>query len=247
MDELDLNDPTSYDPGRASFKIYRSNPTDPTSLSHNSVWPILETSDGTLWVGTEGGLNRLNRENGTFTHFLEKDGLPNATTLGLAEDNQGYLWISTNNGLSRFDPRNATFTNYYSADGLQSNEYNSNAYLKTRAGILYFGGGNGLSIFDPSEIVPNEVPPSIAITSFNVFNQPVMIDQKGNTPIDLSYKQNFISFEFAALDYHSPAKNRYKYKLEGFDQEWIDSGSRHYANYTNLPGGNYTFQSHRLQ
>ncbi len=242
LNRLDLNDTDNFDPAKASFQIYRHDPNDPNSLSQDLVWPILNASEGTTWVGTEGGLNRFDPQTGGFQHFLEKDGLPNATVLGILEDDMANLWITTNNGLSKYDTLKGTFTNYYSSDGLQSNEFSSNAYMKAHNGTLYFGGINGMSVFNPLEIVSNPVPPPVVVTNFTVFNQPYPIDTTGTKPVDLSYKQNFISFEFAALDYHAPQKNQYEYTLEGFDRGWIQAGNRHYANYTNLPGGNYVFK-----
>ncbi|CAG1013998.1 partial Sensor histidine kinase LiaS, partial [Anaerolineales bacterium] len=154
---------------------------------------------------------------------------------------QGFLWLTTNNGLAKFDPQAGTFRIYDKNDGLQGNEFNSNAaFASSRTGEVYVGGVNGFSIFDPTELRDNIVPPNVVITDFSIFNTPQPFDS--SKPIRLSYNHNFISFEFAALDFQSPQKNLYAYKLEGFDKDWVQAGTRNYVSYTNLPGGNYTFR-----
>ena len=242
LNQLDLNDPNSTDPKRATFLHYRHNPDDPSSLSEDSVWTIHQTADGDLWLGTQMGLNRFDPDTKTFQRYSEKNGLPNNVVLGILEDGHGKLWLTTNNGLSHFDPPTETFTNYDSSDGLQSNEFNSNAYFRTRQGTMYIGGINGFNLFDPENVRPNPVPPQVAMTGFEIFNEHVKVDLSGREPIQLSYKQDFISFEFAAFDFQAPQKNQYAYKLEGFDKDWIQAGNRRFATYTNVPGGQYVFR-----
>jgi signal transduction histidine kinase len=161
--------------------------------------------------------------------------------LVILKDNQGCLWLTTNNGLARFDPFSARVTVYDESDGLQSNEFNSNAYFEARDGTMYIGGINGFNSFHPEDIRVNPVPPQVAVTRFEVFNEPRVLDLSGRTPIRLSYREDFITFEFAALDYRAPQKNRYAYMLAGFDQNWIETHDRRHATYTNLPGGEYVF------
>ena len=239
---LDLNDPLHTDPTRAAFINYRNKPDEPSSLSEDSVWAIHESADGYLWLGTQLGLNRFDLNKKTFKHYTEKDGLPNNVVLGILEDDQGNLWVTTNNGLSQFDPLKETFTTYDSSDGLQSNEFNSNAYFRTHNGTMYVGGINGFNLFRPENVRPNPFAPQVALTGFEIFNQPTKVDLSGREPIQLSYKQDFISFEFAAFDFQAPQKNQYAYKLEGFDKDWIQAGNRRFATYTNLSGGQYVFR-----
>jgi PAS domain S-box-containing protein len=242
LSQLDLNDPLHMDPERATIINYRHNPEDPSSLSEDSVWAIHQTHDGTLWPGTQLGLNRFDPGSQTFHHYIEKDGLPNNVVLGILEDYAGHLWLTTNNGLAQFDPNAETFTTYDTSDGLQSNEFNSNAYYRARSGIMFIGGINGFNVFNPVDIKPNPVAPQVALTGFEVFNEPLAVDLSSHEPIELSYTQDFISFEFAAFDFQAPQKNQYAYKLEGFDEDWIQAGNRRYATYTNLPGGEYIFR-----
>jgi PAS domain S-box-containing protein len=242
LSQLDLNDPLHTDPKRAAFVHYRHDPDNPYTISEDSVWAIHQSPDGSLWLGTPMGLNRFDPDSGAFTHYTEKHGLPNNVVLGILEDDSGNLWLTTNNGLAKFDPGVQTFLTYDASDGLQSNEFNSNAYFRARSGIMYIGGINGFNVFNPAQIKPNPVPPKVAITGFEVSNEPVYVDLSGREPIQLSYKQDFISFEFAAFDFQSPQKNRYAYQLEGFDEDWVQAGNRRFATYTNLPGGQYVFR-----
>ena len=242
LNQLDLNDPRQNDPKTATLTRYIHNADDSNSLSEDSVWTIHETADGYIWLGTQLGLNRLDPRTGEFKHYTEKNGLPNNVVLGILEDGDGNLWLTTNNGLAEFDPRTETFTHYDTSDGLQSNEFNSIAYFKSADGTMYVGGINGFNLFRPEDIKPNPVAPQVVVTRFDVFNESQHVDLTGRTPIELSYQQDVISFEFSAFDFQAPQKNQYAYKLEGFDDDWIQSGNRRYVTYTNLPGGNYVFR-----
>jgi PAS domain-containing protein len=242
LNRLDLNDPLSADPQRAAFTHYRYDAEDTLSISEDSVWAIHQTSDGFLWLGTQKGLNRFDPSTQSFVHYTEKQGLPNNVVLGILEDDSGDLWLTTNNGLAQFDPGAETFTTYDTSDGLQSNEFNSNAFFRAKNGTMFVGGINGFNLFKPANINPNPVAPQVAVTGFEVFNEPLNVELSGREPIQLSYKQNFISLEFAAFDFQAPQKNQYAYKLEGFDKDWIQAGTRRYATYTNLPGGEYIFR-----
>lgn len=235
-------DPEEWAESRARFVRYAHEPDVPTSLSDNGVWAIHEDRSGAIWAGTQAGLNRLDPQTGKFTHYLEKDGLPNSSVTCIQEDESGNLWLSTNNGLVRLNPILMRFRTYDVTNGLQSNEFDSGACLRSRNGELYFGGVRGFNAFLPAAIQDNPNPPPVVLSGFRVFNRPTPVDLSGRTPIVLSYEQNFIAFEFAALDFHAPQKNRYAYRLEGFDTDWVDAGDRRYASYTNLPGGDYTFR-----
>ncbi|GAK50223.1 two-component system sensor histidine kinase/response regulator [Candidatus Moduliflexus flocculans] len=227
-----------------TFKAYRHNPSDNTSLSHDEVTSLLEDREGNLWVGTRGGLNKLDRASGAFTRYVEQDGLVDNEVVGLLQANDGNIWISTVNGLSRFDPRQGKFRNFDYSDGLQSNEFKIGAAYKTRQGELLFGGVNGFSRFFPDMVLDNPYVPPVIITDFRIFEQPISLTSISaqNQEMTLSYSDNFFSFEFAALDYTNPHKNRYAYMLEGVDKNWINSGMRRYASYTNVAPGRYTFR-----
>jgi ligand-binding sensor domain-containing protein/signal transduction histidine kinase len=225
------------------FIRYNHDPENPQSLSNDAIFSIYEDETGAIWIGTWGdGLERFNRDTQTFTHYTEKQGLPNNVIYGIEPDNEGNLWMSTNMGLSRFDPRTETFKNYDVRDGLQNNEFNVGAHFRASDGKLYFGGIQGFNSFYPDQVMDNPNIPPVVITTFATFNQTVQTDLPDGEEIHLSYKDNYISFEFAALDYSAPEKNLYAYKLEGFDRDWIEAGTRRYASYTNLKGGDYIFR-----
>lgn len=242
LNRLDLRDSYSNNPQLAPFRRYRHSSSDPASLSEDSVWVIHESSDGYLWLGTQLGLNRFDPRTQTFKRYTEKEGLPDNSVLGILHDNYECLWITTHNGLAKFDVRAGRFTSYDISDGLQGNEFNTNAYFRSRDGTIYIGGINGFNRFHPEQIRPNQVPPPVVITKLEIFNQPLLQDLSGATPIRLSYQQDFVRFEFAALDFNAPQKNRYAYMLEGFDQHWIEVDDLHDASYTNLPAGEYIFR-----
>lgn len=231
------------DPDSGAFTRYQHDPDDPQSLASDAIFAFYEDPSGSMWIGTWGdGLDRFDRDSGTFEHFTEADGLPNDTIYGIEADANGQLWMSTNRGLSRFDPVSGDFQNYDMSDGLQDNEFNVGAHFTSQSGEMFFGGVRGFNAFFPEEIQRNPHVPPVVITTFYIFNQPVRHDLLPDEQVELSYRENFIAFEFSALDFNSPEKNQYAYQLEGLDDEWIEAGTRRYVSYTNLSGGDYLFR-----
>jgi len=231
------------DPKTNQFTRYRHDPKNPASLSSDSVMSVYQDTKGRLWIGTAGsGLNLYIPETDSFTHYVEKDGLPNGFIYGILEDSEGRLWMSTNFGISRFDPDTETFRNFDAGDGLQSNEFNSSAYAKGIEGEFYFGGVNGLTVFDPREITDSQYLPPVALTSLNNENQPIATNSSVETlrSITITWPQNSFEFEFTALSYDQPGKNLYAYTLDGFDTNWHFIGTKRDGRYTNIPGGTYT-------
>ncbi|MGB7439802.1 MAG: two-component regulator propeller domain-containing protein, partial [Coleofasciculaceae cyanobacterium] len=235
-----------FDRKTGKFTHYQHNPNNPNSLSYNRVMSMLEYPAGTLWLGTYGGgLDKFDIASETFTHYTVRDGLPNNSVVGILNDDAGNLWLSTGKGLSKFNPDKETFRNYDARDGLHGNEFDGiKAYAKAKDGEMFFGGLNGITSFYPEQITDNPHIPPILITDFRIFDQEVKLDTAISQAqeLKLSYKDNFFSFKFAALDYANPGKNQYAYKLEGFDKDWIYSGERRYAAYTNLDPGTYTLR-----
>ncbi|MDQ1350629.1 MAG: hypothetical protein QG657_931 [Acidobacteriota bacterium] len=235
-----------FDRQKDVFTHYRYNPNDKNSLSNDFVFCIYEDTAGVLWIGTwGGGINRFNRETETFTDFGAIDGLPSNAIFGILEDNQGNLWISTTRGLSNFNPKDQQYKNYNERDGLQSDEFNGGSYYKNSSGEMFFGGINGFNAFFPDRIKDNQYTPPIVITTFQKLNKEVQLDKPifELKELILSPKDYFFSFEFAALDYTAPQKNRYAYKMEGLDQDWIATGAdKRFASYTTLSPGAYTFR-----
>lgn len=240
-----------FDRQLGTFTQYRHDPADVRSLSDDFVWSLYEDPNGTLWVGTHGGLNRLDdRDTGQFTIYTIENGLPNdgiAAILGESDhEGRSYLWLATmGGGLSRFDPGTETFRNYDVSDGLQGMHFIPGAAFRSSDGELFFGGTDGLTLFDPATVRDNLHTPPIVLTAFRNFDQIVDFerDLADLNEITLSYRDNFFSFEFAALDYADPVKNQYAYILQGFDRDWVYCGTRRYAAYTNVPPGTYTFRA----
>lgn len=235
-----------FDPETETFTTYSHDHHDPNTLSHDTVMDIYGDPDGTLWISTYGGgLNHFDPETGTFQRITTKNGLPSDALYGILPDEEGNLWISSNGGLSRMDPETITFTNFNVDDGLQSNEFNDSSFFRNpRTGEMYFGGLYGFNRFHPSEIRRSDYKPRVVLTSFRKFDRNVPLDRSLDQidEVRVGYKENFFSFEFASLDFSKPHRNQYRYKLEDFNDEWIDAGPRRFANFTNLDGGTYTFR-----
>lgn len=233
------------------------------SLSGNYVISILQDSRDNIWIGTYGhGMDLLpkNQIDGSFVNFVftrysEENGLCNNVVYAIQEDKNSNLWLSTDNGLARFNIDSKQFKKYTVADGLESNQFYWNSSCKADDGKLYFGSMNGLTVFYPEKIKEDRYKPPIAITDLKVYNQSVSVGSlingriilhksiSASDHIDLSYKDNVFSIEFAALHYAQPEKSQYAYMLEGFDKDWVYvSADRRFATYTNIRGGDYMFK-----
>ncbi|MFO7669348.1 MAG: two-component regulator propeller domain-containing protein, partial [Bacteroidales bacterium] len=242
--------------------LYRNQPDDEASLSADWIRTICfsrQYEPGTLWIGTiGGGLNRLvktpvvgtDRVEVHFEHYTVEDGLCDNNVLGIIEDEQGHLWLSTMNGLSRFDTHSGIFNNFYKKDGLPTNHFSWADPYKNSSGELFFPTEAGVLTFQPEKIQINSVEPPVVITDFRIFNEPVYPGKESPlkqdisyaTSAELKYNQNFLSFEYAALDYEQPERNHYKYILEGYDRDWVLAGTRRYVEYKGLRPGHYTFR-----
>lgn len=234
-----------FDRDREKFVHHSHDAENPNSLSHNTVLSINSDARGDIWVGTwGGGLNRLNPASGKFRHYEKQQGLPDSVIYGILFDNAGKLWASTNNGLVRMDTDTGTLMVFDAEDGLQNREFNQGAYYQGIGGELFFGGLNGFNRFLPDKIGINLHIPPIVVTDFRKLNRSAPLNIAGTTPnrIELSHEDYVFSFSFAALSFNSPGKNRYRYRLEGFENEWLDANAAtRVATYTNINPGKYTF------
>ncbi len=233
-----------WDEKTKTFKRYKYAKNDSSTIGNDRIYAIVEDSKGRLWIGTKGSLDLYDRKNDLFISYDEKDGFPNNVIMGILEDNEGNLWVSTNSGLSKFNPETKKLRNYNISDGLQSNEFLVGSFYKKRNGELIFGGIGGFNVFDPAKIKDNPNKPSVVITGFKVSNAEMKFDTaiSEKKMIILDHTQKDISFDFVALDYIFPQKNQYKYRLIGFDKDWVDIKFQRYATYTNLPPGDYVFK-----
>ncbi len=234
------------------FSHFRKDSLDAYSISGNGIQSFCKADGVNIWVGTVGGgLNYMDTKRGRFTVYTEKNGLASNVIYAIMKDGKNMLWMSTNRGISKFDPVRKVFRNFGLSDGLWSTEFRDNSCFQAQDGQMFFGGINGFSSFYPDSLSDNLYVPPVYITNFNIFNKKVQVgaadsilhqDITETKTVKLSYKQSFFSLEFAALNYTSPEKNEYAYKLEGFDDEWIYTRNSRQATYTNLDPGVYTFR-----
>jgi signal transduction histidine kinase/DNA-binding response OmpR family regulator/streptogramin lyase len=229
---------------------------DEGGISNDFVNAIYEDHAGLLWIGTEDGLNSLDRRTQAFKQYKIEEGPSNNVFVSIQEDDSGKLWLAHWDGLTIIDPSNAQFVKHYDHhDRIQGGFFYNNVSFKDDTGRLLFGGSEGFNIINPNAVVTNPNFPKVVVNDFQIFNRSVPFGQPldGRVILDkplaamdhvtLKYSENSVSFEFTALDYAAPEKTRYAYMLEGFDKEWnYTNASRRYANYTNLNSGEYTFK-----
>ena len=222
---------------------------------------MLKDRHGVEWFGTEDGILVFDPRHKEATVLTESDGLPNNAVTALLEDNEGMVWASTLNGLCKIAPREDpagkgfSVVSYGETDGLQGGKFYENAALKTRSGLLFFGGAHGFNYFNPSEIRYDRSDNHPVFTRFYLFNNPLKVNEAYNghviltqtvdrtSEIRLRHDENFVMIEFSGLNYVNPSHTYYKYKLLNYDKEWnevVADGSGR-ATYTGLQPGEYKF------
>jgi signal transduction histidine kinase/ligand-binding sensor domain-containing protein/CheY-like chemotaxis protein len=233
-----------YDEQNDNFVRYFNDPQDKNTISNNTVRTLFEDSRGNIWIGTSsGGITIMNEKTGKITHYSKKDGLSDNAISSILEDDKGNIWIATSYGINIYDYKLDQFKHITEQDGLWGMEFNQ-GHEKAKDGSLYFGAMHGIYVFKQTPEMINFHEPQIHIIDIKVMNEifETEIPYYNLDEISLPYNRNFISFEFIGIDYFSPEKNQYAYKLEGVDSEWIYSGNRNYMSYSNLQPGNYTFR-----
>lgn len=220
-------------------------------LSHIIQVQCLHESGGScMWIGTADGLYFYRFSDGTVKRVTDVPGLRQIIIKGIEEDSAGNLWISTDNGLTRYDPATGDSRTYYVGDGLQSNQFNAySSHCSDMYGNLYFGGVGGITCFDPLNVSDNHHTCPPVITGLKLFNVDVKVgDETGILKKDISmvdaielrHNQSSITLSFACPDYQSRGKNRFRYMMEGVDDDWIDADTRR-VTYSKLDKGNYRF------
>ena len=203
--------------------------------------------DNEIWAATSEGLYLYNPLKDIFTYQPLR--LPNECINAILEG-EDCLWLTTAKGLVKYTPATQETQIFTKSDGLQSEAFIMASALKTRNGEFYIGSINGFNTFYPHQLKLNTQKPNVVLTSLEIFNQKIDTQKDGTLPeaidhlkeIHLSYKDNVITLNYAALSYCTPQKNQYAYMLEGFDKGWNYVGSQHSTTYTNLPAGTYTFR-----
>jgi len=246
----------SYRPDTHEWKTYFEGTGPNNPLNSTVIYALALDNKNRLWIGTGGGgLSVLNLTDKKLKRYSEKEGLLNNTVYGLVVDDGGNIWISTIKGLSKLDPEKEQFFNYTSADGLQQGQFYPGSALYDRAQeYIAFGGTQGVNLFNPMKLAVQRQPPKVIISGLRLFNNAVtvgrgnaddfflnkVIDEVGT--ITLNHDQSVLTFEFTGINYLYPEKINYKYKFEGFDQEWNHSSSLRATTYKYLPPGDYEFK-----
>lgn len=211
----------------------------------NQVWCITEDKQGNYWLGTTNGLSKINGSDRQITNYTTANGLPNHNIYGILCDAKGDLWMSSNKGIIKYDMLRQEFQNYQRNDGVQSNEFNQEAFYESkRTGEFFFGGVKGINYFQPLTIRSINPAPSVFIGEMMVVEEHTLkhIIPGESAVMKLNYQQDFVSFQFASSDYYHNTQTRYRYKLTGVDDNWIDGGNNHTAAYSNLVPGTYCFE-----
>lgn len=238
-----------YDYNTGKVTSFLKNEADSAALQSDHINCIQQDTEGKLYIGTYyGGLSIYNPSSGKFKTYTEKNGLANNNVLAMVED-KGSMWISTDNGLSKLDLKSLNFRNYTKSDGLAGNDFTLRSAFKDSFGTLFFGGHNGLTSFNPSQVQVNNHKAPIVFTGLKLFNEQVRVNGPDNLlkasientqRIKFRHDQNHFTIGFALLNYVKSDKNRYAYKLEGYDKDWNEVSTPSAA-YTNLPSGTYSF------
>ncbi|HMB90061.1 MAG TPA: two-component regulator propeller domain-containing protein [Rhodothermales bacterium] len=237
-----------FDPIAETFTSYPYR-TDAAPGAHGrEVWDIYEDETGALWLATDLGLSRFDPSTETFQHYTEHDGLPSSTVFSILPGDEGRLWLGTTHGLVVFDasaPSDQAFTTFDAADGLHNVEFNRRAAVRLRHGAFLFGGTQGLTLFDPEAIHTNPHPPPVVLRQFEKTGQNGVetLAIAGQDALTLGPDVQAFRFTFVALNYATPGRTHYRYRLEPFETHWTDAGTDRTATCTNIPPGTYTFRT----
>jgi signal transduction histidine kinase len=207
---------------------------------------------GTLWVGTQNGLDKFDPATRTFKSYDQRNGMSGNVVSCILQDSHGTLWMSSNDGISSFDTKTERFSNYKTGDGLPGPDLTgTGACYQSPLGEMFFAGFSGATAFFPDRVAERPYVPRPALTDFRLFgssvapsrHSPLKAAINRASTIELSHSENILSIEFSALSYLNPETNRYRYKLDGIDKGWREVGSdERLASYTTLPAGNHTFR-----
>jgi len=244
--------PSTFDlPEKIDFKVYSKNTADKNSLGANDIFSIYTSSNGETYIGTfGGGFSKVIERDSSglpskFRTYDVSDGLLSDVILSLVEDNHNKLWISSEGYLTKFDPQRETFEIFSDVTRIMDKQYFSEAAaIRTKSGEIFFGCSKGVLSFVPDNITENDFKPYLALLRFRISNKnanlPENIDNMKE--VVLTHKENFISIEYASLDYVNPENILYAYRLDGVDKEWVFNQKQRVVNYSNLSPGNYVFR-----
>jgi signal transduction histidine kinase/AraC-like DNA-binding protein len=248
-------DPDELIKNPKAYKQYNFDLKEKNGLNSNDVMTTYEDSSGQIWIGSAGGgLNKYIEATADkpehFVAYTVKDGLANDDISGILEDRNQNLWISSESGISRFDKASNSFITYNFPEINYGNHFNSNAAILSRNGNMLWGSLDGLVIFNPESFITETPPSPVTFTNFFLYNQEVSVNSEESPlekaipysdKIELNYRQNTFTIEFASLTLKNPEKNKYTYRLLNYDRDWSPVSQANSATYKNLPPGSYTF------
>jgi len=244
-----------------SIEKFYSSETDAKSLSNDHILDIYQAKSGVLYIGTSGGgLNRLNYSNSGnlgFMHYTVENGLPSNVIYQIREDSEGNIWLMHARKISKLTPSTGEIIYFDKGDGFDVDEFRDSAMTFTSSGIMFCGGVNGFTFFQPNNIRVNTRKPQMTISDFKLFNESIKVGEKIDDrvilekdineieEIELSHNLNSFEFVFSSMHFSNPEKNKYKFILEGFeDKPQVSVGKeRRFASYTNIPPGEYIFKA----
>jgi len=239
-----------FDPNTNTFIHINHKNKKPKSLSSDLAWVVFQDKNKNLWVGTQSSgidmlsAENLKSENFEFDHLNINSGMIDQTIYGIKQDPKGNIWYSSNRGISRYSPKNKNFKHFGSSHGLLALEYNYGAIFKMTNNQLYFGSVKGFTSINLNENMQEQAAPKVRLT--NIFKLNEAMDFKKNLnklkSLTLDHNDQLISFEYVGLNYSAPESTRYKYRLLGFDKQWVEAGKLRRATYTNLPAGKYQLE-----
>jgi|GEM_PF-2638857 len=244
---------TVYDTINNTFDNYVCDLEDTTSLSHDWISQIYVDSQKRIWIGTSFGLNEFDINTGKFHQYGRKDGFVSEVIKGILEDKEtGNLWVSTSKGISKFSTETRkVLRTYLASDGLLSENFSMRASYCDSEGTMFFGVANGFIYFNPSEIRDDIKLPMPMITGLMINyskvtpldnNSPLSKSTEATNKIELDANQSTFTIEFASLNFLNEGGNRYSYCLSGYNENWVDIGTRHEITFTNLDPGYYLFK-----
>ncbi len=242
-----------FDPGTGAFDVVIGDASHPDRPGVGLIWCLRRDRAGRTWLGTSLGLVELVFSGPgvapRIRSIAPRPGLPEAAVASI-EEADGELWLGTTQGLVRFDPEHETATRYDTTDGLADQNFNL-ATFRTPDGELFFAATGGLTSFRPERIRGDPNPPRVVFTGLQLSHRPVTVGADSiltqsvsmTDDIELPHDAPVLTLDFAALSFRAPQRNRFRYRLEGFDREWHETGSgENSATYTSLPPGRYRFR-----
>lgn len=224
-----------------SFTFFSGAEDHAGSLVDSIVEDIHQTSDGEIWVATQRGLFKYLAESKSFQHFSEKNGLPTTLIRAIADGDDGRLWLTTNKGVLLYNPDTQNVISYNRTTDLAGKNFYSDSLVKASGKTFFTSSQRGIEYFKYNQEQTDAVSANIVLTGFKKMGESVELDKPLSyvTDLDLSYEDYFFSLDFALLDFSDPKRARFAYKLEGYDEQWIDIGNHDSVSFTNLNGGDY--------